>query len=225
MPLVEVKQLDQIVAALKDKRATEVSLGDMVSLVEVTTESLRTFFESLDKATFRELKEIADYIGRMREEIGALQANEMSRARIPAAGQELDAIVKSTEEASNSIMSCAEAVMAAEAIDLESYRAFVEDQMTVIFEACSFQDLTGQRISKVVNTLKTIESRVVRFAEAARVRDLAEIKDPRELAEEERRRLKLVSGPALAGEGNPQDVIDELISGGMPDVFADAGSK
>lgn len=222
MPLVEVKQLDQIVSALKDKRASEVSLADMVSLVEVTTESLRTFFESLDKTTFRELKEIADYIGRMRQEIGALQANEMSRARIPAAGQELDAIVKSTEEASNSIMTCAENVMSAEAIDLESYRAFVEDQMTVIFEACSFQDLTGQRISKVVGTLKTIESRVSRFAEAARVRDLAEIKDPRELAEEERRRLKLVSGPALAGQGNPQDVIDELISGAMPDVFADS---
>jgi chemotaxis protein CheZ len=194
----------------------------MVSLAEVTTESLHTFFESLDKAVFRELKEIADYIGRMREEIGALQANEMSRAKIPAAGQELDAIVKSTEDASNTIMGCAENVMNAEAIDLESYRAFVEDQMMVIFEACSFQDLTGQRISKVVSTLKSIESRVSRFAEAARVRDLADIKDAREAAEEERRKLKLVHGPALAGDGNSQDVIDELISGGMPDVFADS---
>lgn len=221
MKLAEVKQLDQIVSALKEKRVSEVSLADMISLVEVTTESLHTFFESLDKAVFRELKEIADYIGTMREEIGALRANEMSRARIPAAGQELDAIVKSTEEASNTIMGCAEAVMGAEAIDLESYRAFVEDRMMVIFEACSFQDLTGQRISKVIGTLKTIEARVSRFAEAARVRDLAEIKDPREQAEEERRRLKLLNGPALAGDGNSQDVIDELISGAMPDVFAD----
>ncbi len=221
MPLVEIKQLDQIVSVLKEKRASDVSLTDMVSLVEVTTESLHAFFESLDKSVFRELKEIADYIGRMREEIGALQANDMSRARIPAAGQELDAIVKSTEEASNTIMECAEAVMAAEAIDLASYRAFVEDRMMVLFEACSFQDLTGQRISKVVSTLKTIESRVNRFAEAARVRDLSDVKDAREIAEEERRKLKLVNGPALAGQGNPQDVVDELISGAMPDVFAD----
>ncbi len=221
MPLVEIKQLDQIVSVLREKRSSDVSLTDMVSLVEVTTESLHTFFESLDKAVFRELKEIADYIGRMREEIGALQANDMSRARIPAAGQELDAIVKSTEDASNTIMECAEAVMAAEAIDLKSYRAFVEDRMMVLFEACSFQDLTGQRISKVVSTLKMIESRVNRFAEAARVRDAADFRDAREIAEEEHRKLKLVNGPALAGQGNPQDVIDELISGAMPDVFAD----
>ncbi len=225
MPLVEIKQLDQIVSVLKDKRAGDVSLSDMVSLVEVTTESLQAFFESLDKSVFRELKEIADYIGRMREEIGALQANDMSRARIPAAGQELDAIVKSTEEASNTIMSCAEAVMSAEAIDLESYRAFVEDQMMVLFEACSFQDLTGQRISKVVGTLKMIESRVNRFAEAARVRDVKDANHANDTADEERRKLRLMHGPSLAGEGNPQDVIDELISGGMPDVFADSGSK
>ena len=35
----------------------------------------------------------------------------------------------------------------------------------VVFEACSFQDITGQRIAKVVETLQHIEERVSRFAD------------------------------------------------------------
>ena len=36
----------------------------------------------------------------------------------------------------------------------------MQDATTRIYEACSFQDITGQRITKVVNTLKTIEAKV-----------------------------------------------------------------
>ena len=37
--------------------------------------------------------------------------------------------------------------------------------MIKIFEACNFQDLTGQRITKVVGTLKFIETHIVRMME------------------------------------------------------------
>jgi chemotaxis protein CheZ len=36
----------------------------------------------------------------------------------------------------------------------------VQNVVTRIYEACSFQDITGQRITKVVATLKAIESKV-----------------------------------------------------------------
>ena len=35
--------------------------------------------------------------------------------------------------------------------------------ITQIFEACNFQDLTGQRLTKVVNTMKFIEERLNRI--------------------------------------------------------------
>ena len=41
----------------------------------------------------------------------------------------------------------------------------IQDQVVQIFEACNFQDLTGQRITKVVNTLKFIEDRIVKMME------------------------------------------------------------
>ena len=39
----------------------------------------------------------------------------------------------------------------------------LQDATTRIYEACSFQDITGQRITKVVGTLKTIEAKVVQI--------------------------------------------------------------
>ncbi len=218
MALVETKQLDHIVSLLKEKRTGEVSLADMVALVEITAQSLQAFFQTIDASICRELKEIADYIGKLRREIGALQANDMRRARIPAAGQELDAIVKATESATHSIIECAEAVMAADASDPLRYKAFVDERMLVVFEACSFQDITGQRIAKVVETLKHIESRVARFAEATRVDDARGFASEKEAAESERKVRLLMHGPALAGEGNPQDVIDDLIAPAKPDA-------
>src|SRR5258707_15431162 len=50
----------------------------------------------------------------------------------------------------------------------EQDRALVADaqeRVIKIFEACNFQDLTGQRITKVVGTLKFIETHIVRMME------------------------------------------------------------
>ena len=51
--------------------------------------------------------------------------------------------MRATEQASNTIMECAEALMGADASDPAAYKALVDEKMMVIFEACSFQDITG----------------------------------------------------------------------------------
>lgn len=159
----------------------------------------------------RELKEIADYIHALRTEIGALQANDLRRKRIPAASRELAAIVAATEEASNTIMECAEAAMASDAPDLPAYKAFVAERMTAVFEACAFQDLTGQRLAKVVDTLGQIETRLSRFADATRAVDANGNVCEKEAAEAERKLRLLINGPTLTGEGIAQEQVDELI--------------
>jgi chemotaxis protein CheZ len=172
MAATDTQHLDRIVDYLKEKRGEQVALADVVALAELTAESLQTFFSTLDTAVYRELREIATYINDMKAEIGALQANELKESHIPAAGQELGAIVKATEEATNSIMECAETVMAADTRDPAAYKALVDAQMMRVFEACSFQDITGQRIAKVVETLQHIEERVSRFADVVRAKDI-----------------------------------------------------
>ena len=67
--------------------------------------------------------------------------------------EELGAIVEATETATNAIMECAETVLAADTADPVAYRTLVEEKMLAVFEACSFQDITGQRIARVVDKI------------------------------------------------------------------------
>ncbi len=207
------KHLDRIAAFLKEKRSEDVSLADVVRLAEITAESLHTFFETMDNAVYRELREIAEYIATMKQEIGALQVNDLKESRIPAAGQELDAIVKATEDATHIIMECAETLMEADASDPAKFKALVDERMVLIFEACSFQDITGQRVAKVIETLQHIEARVSRFASAVQARDVDGFVTEYEKARAERREKLLLHGPQLRGKGVAQADVDSLIAG------------
>jgi chemotaxis protein CheZ len=202
---------DRIAAYLKQKLGADASLADVVALAEITAQSLQGVFESLDGALHRELQGIADYIKAMKAEIGGLQFNELKHTRIPAAGQELDAIVKATEAASNTIMECAEAVLAADARDPASFKAVVDQKMLIVFEACSFQDITGQRVAKVIETLKHIEARVSRFTDALRTRDTGRFVSEEERASAERKERLMLNGPPL-GEADRQSEVDRLLA-------------
>lgn len=155
------------------KRTNAAAYSSVASLAEISAASLEALLHKIDGEVFSELKAIARHIATLRREIAALEPGEMHRKSIPAAGQELDAVVHATESASNRILECAEEVMAASASDLDRYKAFVQERMLSVFEACSFQDLTGQRIAKVIETLKQIETRVARFASVARADERA----------------------------------------------------
>jgi chemotaxis protein CheZ len=167
-------------------------IESLARLADAAADSVGALLKRFDGKVFAELKVIANDIRKLRREISALRPGIRERQTIPAAGLELDAVVSATESASNAIMECAERVMAADAGDPKRYRAFVEKQMLAIFEACSFQDLTGQRIAKVIETLKQIEARVVRFAAAG----------PGE------------AGPARRATGNSQAAIDRIFRSG-----------
>ena len=79
---------------------------------------------------------------------------------IPFATDELDAIVEHTAAATHAILESCEMLDAVSASVSGEPAAKLQDAMTRIYEACSFQDITGQRITKVVTTLKMIEAKV-----------------------------------------------------------------
>jgi chemotaxis protein CheZ len=211
MPMADASHFDRLVDFLKQKR-DNVTFHDIITLAEVAAQSLQSFFQAMDAKVYHELREIAGYIESMRREIGVLQVNDLRNKRIPSAGQELGAIVKATEDATNTIMECAEAVMAADAGDPAAYKALVDEKMMVVFEACSFQDITGQRIAKVVETLQHIENRVARFADVMRAKDLDGFLNECERERAERKHKLLLHGPQLEGEGNKQVEIDQLLT-------------
>jgi chemotaxis protein CheZ len=211
VPVTNSRALDELADHIRKKRAEDVSLSDVVRLAEISTEAFQAFFRSMDSAVLREMREIADYITAMKREIGSLQVNDIKNAHIPAAGIELDAIVQATEAATNTIMTCAEAVMAADAGSPAAHKAAVDEKMMIIFEACSFQDITGQRIAKVVETLQHIETRVSRFAAAVRTHDIEGPLTDTEVQRAARKARLLLHGPQSEGAGNLQREVDALL--------------
>lgn len=101
---------------------------------------------------------LAGQLSRMHEEIVQLVA--MPTAATRSSGLELEAVVQATEAAANTIMEAAEAIQAwlsGDRHDEDSLKA-VAEKVDSIFEACSFQDVTGQRIRRAIQHLQQVET-------------------------------------------------------------------
>jgi chemotaxis protein CheZ len=219
MPAAEVAaRVRESLRSVKAADLKDAQLMEVLRLAQQLTDTMQMFFGSLDQSIHAEFNDIAAYIARTRDEIAQLRPNDIKERRIPVAGAELEAVVGDTERATESIMSEAEAVMALSAADPAAYKAEVDAAMTRVIEACAFQDLAGQRVSKVVTSLRHIEQRVARFAATMGVHDAEATEDER--TETDRRRKLHLNGPAMGGPETGQDDVDALM--GMDQDAIDA---
>lgn len=209
---IDISCADELIDLLTKIRDGEPTLVDIMAMAELLASTLQPYFRKLDTTLYSELRQIAQYIEKTKDEIGSLQANHMSEERIPEAGMELSAVVDATESATHSIMESAETLMAADTTDVESYNALVNQEVMNIFEACSFQDITGQRISKVVETLEFIDARISRFANTFGVQDKLDALTKDEKRREERKQKNILHGPQRDGDGVGQDDVDALFA-------------
>ncbi len=162
----------------------------------------------------QELIEMAASIERARHEIAALQPADANNNKIITATSELDAIVISTERASFEILNAAEKLMELSSCLREggadpALCASMDNEVTAIFTACSFQDLTGQRTSKVVNALRYIEQRVnAMIAIWGASEENAPLVDDKFI--DKREDAHLLHGPQIEGKGVSQSDVDAL---------------
>ena len=144
----------------------------------------------------------------------------MKAEYLPTATNELDAIVQATADATNEIMDATEAIeRVSEKLEGESQDALM-DATTRIYEACGFQDITGQRITKVVKALKEIEIKVDALVVAfgselgpLKSKEAPKPAQPAQPAKETPSDADLLHGPQPPGEGISQDEIDRLLAG------------
>ena len=108
-----------------------------------------------------------------------------------------------TARAANRIMDAAETIEGvAGKVDPDSAAALTE-AVTKIYEASSFQDITGQRITKVVRALQSMETKLQSLAGAFGRADFT----PAAAAEGD---AALLNGPQLSQSASSQDDIDAL---------------
>lgn len=139
--------------------------------------------------------------------------------KIERAHSELDAIVMATEQATQSILEATErleagfstlAVLAEEDQEMLELIDKMNDQATQILEACNFQDITGQRITKVVKTVRFIEDRILAMISIWGAQAFEDLPVPTDGIVDGQGEENLLQGPQLGNEGISQADIDAL---------------
>lgn len=137
--------------------ADSAALADLVGTV---VSAISADFSASQAVLLREVESLGRTIADARIEIASLTVTEITGRHIPLASDELDAVVSHTAAATDTILAACEALDAI-AVDLAGPAASsLQAATTAIYEACSFQDITGQRIAKVVTALKVIDAKV-----------------------------------------------------------------
>jgi chemotaxis protein CheZ len=149
------------------------------------------------------LQYLSDHIRMTRNEIGALRQGDGDQQLFGNTADELEEIVTETARAANNIMDAAEMIERV-AADLEpSAGNALTDAVTKIYEASAFQDITGQRITKVVRMLQSLETKLASLTEAFGPSEIAPAAAPR--GDE-----ALLNGPQLKKSASSQSDIDAL---------------
>jgi chemotaxis protein CheZ len=164
----------------------------------------------------QELDGLSRYILRVRQEVATIDRPGEQINDFESMGDQMVAVVKATESATNSIMEAMESngevvAQLRENIEDPDQLALLDkitENSNNVFEACSFQDITGQRVGRVAKSITFVEERVEALKHLLGEEELAEVKvasDQEDLNGEE-----LLEGPQLNGEGLSQDDIDSL---------------
>ncbi|MDJ0895073.1 MAG: protein phosphatase CheZ [Alphaproteobacteria bacterium] len=166
----------------------------------------------------REFSALFRYFDMIRADIAALYNPKNEDGPLPSISQQLDAISAATEEAADEILQAAEVIG-----EQTSQLAGVKDEQAInaataidgelgrIYQACSFQDITGQRLTKVMRSVGLIEERIgslIRLLGEEAVAEAAPQEDADAADKDEE--ADLLEGPALNGEGVSQDDIDKM---------------
>lgn len=206
--------------ALREQKG-DVSLEDVGQIFVDMASSINPQMSQADQFMHEEIHRLARHISEAKNEIFSISENSKSEKVIVDASLHLDEVIKATEQASNSIMDAADIIQNnAGGIGGEKETKIME-ATNQIYEACNFQDITGQRINKVIKLLANIEERIAKLdelfgaseaahAEAAKNGNVLSITLPADDKD-------LLNGPQLSGQASTQEEIDML--------FASLGNK
>jgi len=195
-----------------------VSVPREIADAHAMLETYRAQIEQCEKLKV-ELDLIYDAITRTKREIAVLHGKSFNGEEMAKVNGELGAVVGGTEEATQHILEAAEAIdNAATALSRvtspdqqQRLSEEIQERVVSIFEACNFQDLTGQRIKKVMTTMKFIEHHITVMMEIWGGVDAIKAHAPA-IIDAREGDARLLNGPRSEGEiGHAsQDDIDAL---------------
>ncbi|RED51564.1 chemotaxis protein CheZ [Aestuariispira insulae] len=211
------QELMSAINKLRDELSKGAVLESTKPAEAVDKEVVEDYKQQVIEATNlrRDLQELSEAIEKTKQEIAMLGTENESDDKLNSASIELSAVVQDTEAATDNIIAAAEKIeglgdtIRNHTDDPEEHATLDElsEQIVQIFEACNFQDITGQRITKVVNTMKFIDDRIKRMMDIWGGSELFKgLVEAEEVVEDG----EVMHGPALPDERISQADIDAL---------------
>jgi chemotaxis protein CheZ len=203
-------EVQRQITSLRSGSTSALTSAELTIVVGNVLETLKGEITPADVRMFYELEALAQFIQNAKAEIAAVNPHQIRSQDIPTATDELDAVVGATETATGTILDTCEALERVAASAGGKVAEEITTHVTPIYEACNFQDITGQRINKVVKTLKHIESRIEAMLGAfgAIVPDAM----PAPTSSGPKADKDLLNGPQLPDEAKRQAEIDAILA-------------
>lgn len=207
-------KLDELGAMIQPTQEIAANIADAYRREVLEVMKLKSEMEAIQSAILETKRQVVSF-----------HAAAPRAVKVNHAAGELGAVVTDTESATNAVLTAAEKIeMLAGVIQSETTPEAMKTRagelaqcVQGIYEACNFQDLTGQRITRVCETLNFIEERMDRMAEIWGGLDVLSTTMAADIdaMREKQNALgthALAAGPALVGaEGHvSQDDIDAL---------------
>lgn len=155
-------------------------------------------------------------MARIRNELSGLRVANGNGDLFRSTIEQLEALAGEIAEAADRVMTAGEAIQKS----ADTIAARTKDRTTKthvnrivkntgdLFEACSFQDITGQRIGKVVEELKFVNDKLASMVDIWGPEAIS--REPLGDADAKLPAGEHLHGPALHGEGASQAEIDKL---------------
>lgn len=194
---------------MQEGKETLYGHTQVITIINSVLRKVGTPLTNGDGKILQEMQDLKAVIESLRQELRTVAAGDITRDHVPGATDELDAVVALTEDATNRIMNGCDQIQNDIADLPDDVQARLQEHLIGIFEACTFQDISGQRIAKVVAALKKIDAKThhmmdvlhMHFPEAS-----AQASGETRVGDE-----ALLNGPQLPGQGVSQDDIDRIL--------------
>jgi chemotaxis protein CheZ len=157
---VDKELTDKLAAVERERLAKPLDARELMAMIEGIVASMEGDLSPMSIKLYAELEQLAHFIQKAKSEIAQLRPDEIRDQHLPTATDELEAIVGATETATNGILNAVEQIENLTGEMAPEVAEKVSEAVTQVYESCNFQDITGQRISKVVKALQHIESKV-----------------------------------------------------------------
>ncbi|MCG8542788.1 MAG: protein phosphatase CheZ [Alphaproteobacteria bacterium] len=195
-----------------DRAITARELGQLVDEIVSTLDGDLDFAPRAGAASARDETPDGDAV---RAALAPLHADTPDQTLFETLHGELETIVRAAQEAAEAILAATEAINSVSNDAAAGDQAALTEAVTEIYQACGFQDLTGQRVARIGQLLNRVEYHVAGAQAvlgdddaAQRERDLAQKVEQQETREVEH----ILHGPQDAGTANSQEEIDKILA-------------